>query len=61
MEALTKKYALENKFTPIDCVKYFKPEITDEEADFIIWEETCFPFSTDEMIKQLNDKFLNVL
>lgn len=59
MEALTLEHALENKFTPIDCVKYFKPEWTDDECDFYLWEFTCFPFSTESMIKQLNEKFLN--
>lgn len=60
MKPLTKKYVIENKLTPIGCVKYFKPKITKDEAEFILWEKTCFPFSTDEMIKQLNKRFLNV-
>ncbi len=59
MEKLTLKYAIENKFTPIDCVKYFKPEWTDEECDFYLWEFTCYPFSTEILIEQLNNKFLN--
>ena len=37
MEAITLEHALENKFTPIDCIKYFKPEWTDEECDFYLW------------------------
>lgn len=59
MIKLTLKHAIENKFTPIDCVKYFKPEWTDEECDFYLWEFTCFPFSTEILIEQLNNKFLN--
>ena len=56
MNALTLEYVLENKFTPIDCVKYFKPEWTVEDCDFYLWEFTCFPLSTEIMINQLNEK-----
>jgi len=59
MKKLTLKYALKNKFTPIDCIKYFNPKWTDVECDFYLWEETCFPFSTKDMIKQLNKEFIN--
>ncbi len=56
---LTKKYCIANKFTPIDCVRYFKPKITNKEADFILFELTCFPLSISRTIKQLNDIFIN--
>ena len=59
MKKLTLEYALKNKFTPIDCVKYFNPKWTNELCDFYLWEETCFPLSTETLIKQLNNKFLN--
>ena len=59
MKQLTLEYVLENKFSINDCVRYFKPDISDEEADFIIWEQTCFPFSNEIMIQQLNKLFLN--
>lgn len=58
MEPLTVQYATDNNFTPIDCVKYFKPEWDDQQCDYYIWECTCFPFSTEEMIEQLNKEFL---
>lgn len=59
MEKLTLEYVEENKFTPIDCIKYFNPKWTDEHCDFYLWEETCFPFSTKMLIEQLNSKLLN--
>ena len=56
MKKLTLKYAIFKGFTPIDCVKYFKPEWTDDYCDFYLWECTCFPFSNKHFIKQLNDQ-----
>ena len=58
MNPLTLKHALENKFTGIDCVRYFKPECSDEECDYLLWSHTCFPFSTEIMINQLNQHFI---
>ncbi len=57
MKPLTLEYALENKFRPIDCVKYFEPDWTDEECEFYLWEFTCFPLSIKETISQLNKIF----
>lgn len=59
MEKLTLEYAMENKFTFKDCVKYFKPDADDEYCDFILWEKTCYPFSTEGIISNLNELFLN--
>lgn len=55
---LTIEYAIENKFTPIDCVKYFAPEMSDDDCDMYLWECTCYPFSVEIMINQLNEQFL---
>lgn len=41
---------------PIDLVKHFRPEWTDEECEYYLWEFTCFPFSLEETVKQLNEK-----
>ena len=57
MNPLTVDHAIENKFNGLDLVKYFSPNITNEEADFLLWEKTCFPFSLEETIKQLNEMF----
>jgi hypothetical protein len=53
IEKLTEQEALENKFSGLDCVRYYFNGISDEEADFILWEKTCFPFSTEMMLNQL--------
>lgn len=58
MNPLTLKYALENLKTPIDLVKYFKPDWSDELCDFYLYEHTCFPFSIEKTIEQLNEKLL---
>lgn len=60
MKELTIDKAIENKFNPIDCVKYYFPEYTDKMCDYILWEETCFPMSMKTTLKQLHNKFLSV-
>jgi len=50
--------AKKRKFTPIDCVKYYFPEKSDKEADYILWEKTCFPFDTDMYLTQLYNLYL---
>jgi len=57
MKPLTPEYATENNFTPLDCVKYFKPDWSDEACFDLLIEETCYPFDFKRMIKQLNNKF----
>jgi hypothetical protein len=48
-----------NKMHYIDWVKHFKPDWTDEQCEFYLWEYTCFPFGFKETIKQLNEQLLN--
>jgi len=45
-----------NKMPFIDWVKHFKPDWTDEECEFYLWEYTCFPLHFAETIKQLNEQ-----
>ncbi len=54
---LTLEYVIKNNLTPLECVRFFDKDISEEEADFIIWEKTCFPFSNESFINQLNDIF----
>jgi hypothetical protein len=46
--------------TWIELVKEFFPNISDEEADFILWEKTAFPMGGLEVVtqqlKELSDK-----
>ena len=58
MTPLSIQHAIENNFTAIDCVRYFNPDWNDEECDYYLWSHTCFPFSTEIMIEQLNKYFL---
>jgi hypothetical protein len=54
MQALTIEQA--NQMPYIDWVKHFKPDWTDEQCDFYLWEYTCFPFGFKDVIKQLNEQ-----
>lgn len=58
LQPLTLEYAIKNHFSPIDCIKYFKIEWTDEQCDIYLWEFTSFPLSIESMINQLNKKFI---
>jgi hypothetical protein len=62
MKPLTKQHATDNNFTPIDCVRYFKPKYTDAECYTIIWKFTSYPFTyskdLEDLINQLNKLFL---
>ena len=59
MNPLTLEYAVTNKLSGIDLVKYFKPDISNEYADLILWNYTCFPMDIEQVIEQLNDMYLN--
>jgi hypothetical protein len=54
MEELTLSMA--NDMEYIDWVKHFKPDWSDEQCDFYLWEHTCFPFGFKDVIKQLNEQ-----
>ena len=41
---------------PLDLIKHFKPDWTDEQCDFYLWEYTCYPFDLEETVKQLNEQ-----
>jgi len=56
---LTIEMAIRDNLTNIECVKYYFPDITDLQADNILWEETCFPFDTEVMLSQLYTKYSN--
>lgn len=57
-EELTFEKAKENKFTMIDVVKYYFPNYDDKTCDYIIWEKTCFPMSTDIAFRQIYEIYL---
>jgi hypothetical protein len=41
----------------VEIVRYFKPDATEDEIEFILWEQTCYPFSHEATIQQLNELF----
>lgn len=53
---LTLEHAKEKDFRVIDCVKFFRPEWTDEQCKDYLWNKTCFPFDMEVMISQLNNQ-----
>ena len=56
-DRLTIETAIANNYSAVDCVKYYWPEISDKDADFILWEETCFPCDNEAMLSQLYNKY----
>lgn len=57
MTPLTLEHAVENNMTAADMVWYFDPDLPSVDVDFILWEQTCFPFSDEQTIAQLNEIF----
>lgn len=58
MEILTLDYVKDQNFNAIDMVKFFNPNWSTEDCDFYLWEMTCYPFSTEILIEQLNQHFV---
>ena len=58
MTELTIEMAMDiaNKTSYKDWVKHFRPDWSDDECDFYIWEYTSFPFGFKDVIKQLNEQ-----
>lgn len=59
IDKLTFEKAVELKLNPIGCVKYYFPEFSNELCDFVLYERTCFPFSTEIFLNQLYDLYKN--
>jgi len=43
--------------TWLEVMREFKPDITPEEADYILWECTCYPFSDEITLAQIKEHF----
>lgn len=43
--------------TWLDLVRKYFPDATDEEADYILWEHTAFPFAGIEYIEMQIKKY----
>lgn len=44
-----------NGKTWIEYIRSFNEDITEEEADYILWNETCYPFDTEIAIQQIKE------
>lgn len=53
--------AIELKWSAVRVIQFYFPDKSDEECDYILWEETCFPFSNEVMLEQIYEKYLNSL
>lgn len=42
-----------DKLTWGEVIRAFKPDASDEEVDFVLWEHTCYPFDNEMTLKQL--------
>lgn len=42
----------------IEIVKHYWENISDDQASYILWNLTCFPFDTDEALNQLYELYL---
>lgn len=45
--------------TWMDIFKRYKPEITEKEAEYILWNETCYPLDAQTTIIQIENYFKN--
>lgn len=43
--------------TWIDIMRQYKPDITDKEANYILWEHTCYPFDDKTTVTQIEQYF----
>lgn len=57
MEELTIDRVIENKFSWGDVIRYYKPDATDDEIEFILWEKTCYPMDSETTVKQVYQYF----
>lgn len=46
------KLTLIEDINPGDLVKYYMPEMDDDEVDWILWNKSCFPYGP---ISKIND------
>jgi hypothetical protein len=49
---------VDGKMTWTEVVRYYKPDATDDEVEYLLWNETCYPFSDESTLKQIN-RFFN--
>jgi hypothetical protein len=46
-----------NGKTWLEYIQSFNQKITEKEADYILWNETCYPFDTEIAVQQVKQYF----
>ena len=52
-----RKENIDGKMSWHAIMKHYKPDITEKEADYILWNETCYPFDNEITLSQINEYF----
>jgi hypothetical protein len=48
---------IDGKMTWIDVIRHYAPETTEQEAEYFLWNETCYPFDNETALKQIQNHF----
>ncbi|HVT84315.1 MAG TPA: hypothetical protein VHD35_03890 [Chitinophagaceae bacterium] len=48
---------IDGKMSWLEVMKTYKPDITEEEAEYILWEETCYPFDDETTLERIKTFF----
>lgn len=54
---LLKLEDVDGKMTWTEVLKYYWPEMTPLECHYVIWNETCYPFSSEMTLQQINERY----
>lgn len=56
MEQLSKE-DVDGKMSWVEVMRKYNPDITEKEANYILWNETCFPFDDEIAFSQVHQYF----
>jgi hypothetical protein len=59
VKPLVFKDVIRNEMTYFDSIRHFRPDWTDKECHDYLWNMTCYPFSSEMVISQLNSQLGN--
>lgn len=52
---LTIDEVIAKKMTWIDCMIYYDPSVTEDQANNILWNQTCYPFCSEITLRQIKE------
>lgn len=58
---ITIEKAISLRWSAIRVIQYYFPDKSDKECYFLLWAETCFPFSNEIMMEQIYQLYINSL